>query len=297
MKKGDTSPVITVGVMVYNESKHIINTLNAITQQKTNFSYEILVADNCSNDGSSELIDTFIKENNSDVEIRYFIHDRNIGAIQNYNYLIRNSKGRYFTLAGGHDLWSDNFLDKLCFELEQNPNYVIAYGDTKWIDTVGQPIDFKSSSYSTNALTPVARFAMSIAGNQHAMYGMFRLESLLKTRLQLEMFGSGAVLLGELSIIGEFCLVPEVSWVRRANRKKESQHERITRYKNVLYAKKRKRLFPHWRIPLEYLKLILRSECNFTTKLQLLCLIPFVFAVNLHLLVYDFKVLFSFKQK
>ena len=57
--KGDQlceSPVVTVCILTYNHKEFIEQAINGTLIQKINFPYEILIGDDCSTDGTTEII-------------------------------------------------------------------------------------------------------------------------------------------------------------------------------------------------------------------------------------------------
>lgn len=269
-------PLVTVGVMAYNEEKHLAHTLDSILRQPFG-DYEIIIADNASEDDTPLIAAQYAE---TDSRIRHMRHARNIGALQNYNSLVKSARGQYFVLAGAHDLWSDNFLNNLIEALEQRPEAVLAHGRTIWIDEEGKKLDRHCGYIDTSgAANAVARFNMTIWGNQHAMYGMYRLAALRKTRLQLEIIGSGAVMLGELALYGDIIVVPEATWFRRMNRGRETGNEKLSRYYRMLFSTPKKPILPHWHIPWSYFTSILYAELPLLQKILML---PSVLSVIIH---------------
>ncbi|MBN4051224.1 glycosyltransferase family 2 protein [bacterium AH-315-M05] len=276
-------PLVTIGVMAYNEEKYLAETLESILQQKFS-DHEIIIGDNASEDNTSNIAGEFTQKYS---QIHYIRRPNNIGALQNFNCLVKAAKGKYFVLAGAHDLWSKNYLAALVEALEKNPDAVLSYAPTVWIDETGKPINKHSNSIDTSGYSTVKRFRMVMRGNQNAMYGLYRLSALLKTRLQLEIIGSGAVNLGELAILGSFIVVHDATWFRRMVRKPETKEERIQRYGRILYSKQKSQVLAHWKIPLAYFTAVLRANVSFSNRLLLMLSVPSSFIIFSHLLVYD----------
>lgn len=285
-----SNPIITVALTAFNEASYIESAIISILEQDFDLPYEILIGDNCSEDDTQQVVENFLDGLDTDVPIFYYRHDRNLGILENYNFLVRKANGIFFTMAGAHDLLSKGFLNSLHHKLSNRPEAVVAIPDTVWIDQNGHELDRPTSNYDTSRLGVVERFAMSICGNQHALYGMFRLDALRKTRLQLQIIGSGSVLLGELSLLGSFIIVHNAIWYRRTNRQPEDRKARLRRYNKHLFTKQRSKLFQHWKIPWYYFTLILRANVSFRYKVLLMFCIPLVFAVFMHLLWYDIRV-------
>ena len=277
------APRVTVGIMAYNEEKHLAATLDSILSQSFS-DYEIIIADNASEDDTSEIARAYAARNPF---IRVLRHERNIGALQNFNTLVREARGEYFVLAGAHDLWSDNFLANLSRRLDEDPEVVLAYGITTWVDADGQPLDLKVGFIDTSGLDALARFNLVLWGNPYALYGMYRASALRKTRLQLEFIGSGVLLLSELAILGTFIVDQDVRWYRRQVRGPESTDQRIQRYYRVLFSKPRRRILPYWRVLPAYLGSILRIEIPFLLRLALLASAPNILLRFAKYMAYD----------
>ena len=260
------TPLVTIGLMVYNEEKYIAETLESILQQ--DFSdYEIIIKDNASDDNTSKIAQDFANRNS---KIRHRRHVRNIGALPNFNSLVMAANGKYFVLAAAHDLWSKNYLTALVEALEKTPDAVLAYARTVWIDEKGNSIGKPAGFIDTSGYNAVARFNLIMWSTHHLVYGLYRLSALRKTRIQLVMFGKLIIMLGELSVLGSFIVVPQATWYRRMNRKPETHEEKMKRYSTLLFSKKRKFILPHWGIPIKYFISILKMDVNFITRLALI---------------------------
>ena len=77
-----SSPLVSIVIFTYNHSKFIRETLDgAISQRYPNF--EIIVADDCSTDGTSEIILQYQRQHPS--LIKAIIGEKNVGITRNAN--------------------------------------------------------------------------------------------------------------------------------------------------------------------------------------------------------------------
>jgi len=263
--------------MVYNEAKYLRESIQAIKAQSYD-DYEIIVGDNASTDGSSEIIEELAT---LDSRIRHIKRPENIGALQNWNDIVGQAKGEYFVLAGGHDLWSPNYLKCLVDALDNNKSAVLAFCKTQWIDELGSEVDTLTSTLDTSGMTRLGRFVSIMYANQHYLYGMTRLSSMKKNRLQMEIIGSGEIYLQELVQQGDFVLVENERWYRRQNREENEALDRLTRYRNVLFSNTKSRtnfkLFPHFQMMLHYLALpFLLKSISLKDRLSLFFVYPLI---------------------
>lgn len=285
-------PKISIGMPVYNEEKYIASTLDSILRQNLS-DCEIIIADNASEDNTGQIVRSYVEEYPF---MRYVRHDNNIGAVQNFNFLIKESKGEYLVFAGAHDLWSDNYIEKLSEALDRRPEAVLASGLVQWINEEGEKIETNSDHptgfVDTSGMPLYSRLHQCLYMNPAAIYGMFRLDSLKKTRLGIETINTDVILLTELSLIGEFIVIPEVTWFWRKNRKIETFEERIARYNRMLFYKTKKPIFPFCRMIWTFLTLIFYVKVEITWKERIFLFSSFIVNVILRFfpfVIYDLK--------
>ena len=286
---------VTIGLMVFNEATFIRETIISIQQQSFQ-DFEIIVGDNASTDGSSEIIKKLAKLDQRIVHIR---RQENIGALQNWNNIVENASGEYFVLAGGHDLWSPNYLESLVFSLDKNKDAVLAFCKTQWIDESGKAINVPSCTLDTSGMSSLGRFVSLMYANQHYLYGMARLSAMKQTRLQMEIIGSGEIYLQELAQIGDFVLVEYERWYRRKNREEGNTFQRLTRYRNVLFSSTKARIkfkiFPYLQMMLHYLFLpFILKKISLKARLSLFFVYPLIITRLLpNVLIFDTQWLFK----
>lgn len=135
MTKKNTFPVLSVCVITYGHEKYLKQTLESIIQQKVNFNVELIISNDASPDNSDKIINDFIDVNsNSSVKIRYFKHDKNIGAIPNFKFALEKCNGKYIAICEGDDYWLNiNKLQMQVDFLEANKDYSCCFHDVKVI--------------------------------------------------------------------------------------------------------------------------------------------------------------------
>lgn len=246
---------VTIGLMVYNEVAHVRQAIQSIQQQAFQ-DFELVVGDNASSDGTSEIIAEAARQDSRIVHVR---RPTNIGALANWNDIVTRAKGQYFVLAGGHDLWSEHYLQRLVECLDENGNAVLAFCRTQWIDNDGNALPDVTGVLDTSGMSSLGRYVCLMFANQHYLYGMARVSAMRRTRLQLDILGSGEIYLQELAQQGDFALVENERWRRRRNRAPERTIDRLRRYRKVLFATRWSRLrfkvFPFLQLAVHYLAL------------------------------------------
>jgi glycosyltransferase involved in cell wall biosynthesis len=100
--------LVTVCITTYNRMDLLPKTLRSILDQ-TYKNIEVIIVDDCSTDGTEELILTSLLKQDS--RIRYIPHKNNKGLASARNTAIFNAKGVYFTFCDDDDEWDLNFLN------------------------------------------------------------------------------------------------------------------------------------------------------------------------------------------
>ena len=133
-------PKVTVGLPVYNGGQFIGDRLESLLLQ-TFTDFELIISDNASTDSTSEICREFEKK---DKRVRYFHHDENRGLFWNFNFLLKEAKTEYFVWAAVDDVWSQNFLEKNIYVLENNKKVVGSIGEYKLYNMVKDPSTYKT---------------------------------------------------------------------------------------------------------------------------------------------------------
>lgn len=126
------NPVVSVYITTYFHEKYIAQAIESVLSQKTSFDYEIVISDDCSEDGTARII--------KDYEEKYdFIHvninKKNIGISRNMLLAKKMCKGKYITSLDGDDRYIDDFkLQKQYDFLEKNIEYFAVGCGLKQVD-------------------------------------------------------------------------------------------------------------------------------------------------------------------
>ena len=101
--------LVSICITTYNRKKLLPSTLRSVLSQ-TYKNIEIFIIDDCSNDGTKELIENKLLK--LDKRIRYIRHRANKGLAASRNSAIFNAKGKYFTFCDDDDQLLPNFVEK-----------------------------------------------------------------------------------------------------------------------------------------------------------------------------------------
>lgn len=134
-------PLLTVCVITYNHAKYIEQALDSILEQRVTCSWQIIIADDCSTDGTRQILERY-QEQHPDL-IHLLLRDVNVGPEQNWLDLMAHARSRYVLYAEGDDYFCDP--DKLQLQvdfLETHPEVAVCFHPVKVVYEDGsQPDD------------------------------------------------------------------------------------------------------------------------------------------------------------
>ncbi len=203
-----TSPIVSVGFPVYNGSRYLRGALDSVLAQD-HPSFEVVLSDNASTDETLAICEEYAKR---DGRIRLLTNDVNQGAVWNFNHVARAARGRYFMWAAHDDLWRSDCLSLYANALDRDSTAVLVYGHAQPIDSRGNEVGEPYFDFVNDADTARDRFTRALEHwHLHtAIYGMMRLEALLRTRLILSRVSCDLILLLELALQGKTLELDEV---------------------------------------------------------------------------------------
>ncbi|SNR75994.1 glycosyltransferase family 2 protein [Lutibacter flavus] len=184
------SPLVSVCVVTYQHASYIKDCLEGILMQKTTFSFEILLGEDASTDGTREICIEYAKKYSD--KIKLFLHHRenNIkinGSFSgrfNFIYNLYNAKGKYIALCDGDDYWTDPLKLQKQFEfLEANTDYSLCFTSRKIFKEVSKEDSFeilKNQTFSSeNILKGMIPFTQTIVYRNSANY-LLKFEKYIK---------------------------------------------------------------------------------------------------------------------
>lgn len=122
-------PILSVCLITYNHINFIKQAIDGVLMQKVDFSWELIIADDFSTDGTREIILAY-KKNHPDF-IKLILQEKNVGAAQNWMDLITFPTSKYIAYFEGDDYWTDPLkLQKQVDFLEKNKKYSGCFHET-----------------------------------------------------------------------------------------------------------------------------------------------------------------------
>lgn len=110
----------------YNHEKFISEAIEGVINQKTNFSIELIIGDDCSKDNTRRIILEYARKY-SDI-IKFKFQKKNLGMLPNFLSLLEKTSGNYIAFCEGDDYWIDPYkLQKQVDFLEANKDYSLVH--------------------------------------------------------------------------------------------------------------------------------------------------------------------------
>ena len=127
-------PLASIVVITYNQEHSLPVTLDSLLAQKTDFPFEIVVGEDCSKDGTREILADYAQRF-PDI-IRPIYNEHNLGILGNYVATLRQCRGKYISACAGDDFWNDEEKLRLQVDImEKNAEIGLVYTDV-YVDSV-----------------------------------------------------------------------------------------------------------------------------------------------------------------
>lgn len=118
------NPLVSIIIPAYNAEAYIEGTLNSVKNQSYG-NWELLIVDDCSTDGSAEIIKEYSEK---DSRIKYFRTESRSGSpAVPRNIGIENARGRYVAFLDSDDLWLPEKLEKQIRVFQENADAAIVF--------------------------------------------------------------------------------------------------------------------------------------------------------------------------
>ena len=164
------NPTVTVWCLTYNQKEFIRDALDGFVMQKTSFPFEVIVHDDASTDGTTDIVNDFAHKFPNIIKPMIETENqwqkgglKHIISIMNEKHL----RGKYIAFCEGDDFWTDPLkLQRQVDFLESHPDYSMCFHSAKkryetnamaWIDCENiQDKDYDATDVFVNWTIPTA---------------------------------------------------------------------------------------------------------------------------------------------
>jgi glycosyltransferase involved in cell wall biosynthesis len=149
-----TTPLVSVICTIYNHRPFIEQAIESFLMQQTNFPFEIILHDDASTDGTSDIIRTYAaKHPDLIVPVIQTENQYSKGVMPLGQSAITYARGKYVAWCEGDDYWIDPLkLQKQIDCIEQHPEYSMVFTNNRLLDKEGNSkvsTDYKKTVYTS----------------------------------------------------------------------------------------------------------------------------------------------------
>ena len=120
------TPVVSVLMITYNHGPYILQAIEGVVRQETDFDYELVIGEDCSKDNTREIC--FECQKKFPSIIRVLWSDGNVNVSENWARTRERCRGEYIAFCEGDDYWTDTRkLQKQVEVLKGNPGVAFCF--------------------------------------------------------------------------------------------------------------------------------------------------------------------------
>lgn len=260
-------PLVSIGVPVYNGALTLDEALTSLRQQ-TYPHLEIIISDDASSDCSAAIC---IQHAEQDRRIIYYRQPTNLGAADNFNFVLNRARGTYFFWHAQDDLRADMYTEKCIGQLQANQALIFCHSMyVDFLHTRSEHRNLRSIAHLTSEnLTGRFLHAYKSRIGSTAFYGIYNLNRMRK-KLRWENYnGSDIAIFQAMLLEGSIAEVSEVLFFYRFKPyvRGKKEHLKFLRRSNSASSL----YFPGWILFVNIIKIVIRSNINRSSKCYLVC--------------------------
>lgn len=111
-----TTPLVSICCQTYNHIDYIAETLDSFLMQKTDFEFEILLRDDASTDGTTEICHRYANKYPNKIKLLAYTENQWQRGISPFRDNVKRAQGKYIAMCEGDDYWTDS--DKLQIQVD-----------------------------------------------------------------------------------------------------------------------------------------------------------------------------------
>lgn len=205
-------PKVSVVMITYNHKSFIAAAIEGVLMQEVDFPVELIIADDCSPDHTSEIVREYIDKHPKGHWIKYTRHSTNKGIMPNFIWALKQAKGKYIALCDGDDYWTDT--TKLALQLNvlnKSPEFSLCFHNSNIVNN--KKIIGKTNNTTKSVFTTEDLFQEHFISTSSVVF-----RNILEYPEWFPKVSSGdkAVLL-LISLHGQFIYIPETLSVYRSH--------------------------------------------------------------------------------
>jgi glycosyltransferase involved in cell wall biosynthesis len=168
----DEEPFLSIACVTYKHRKYIEDALAGFLVQKTDFSFEIVIHDDASPDGTADILQEYQEKYPNLIRLIIQKENQYSKGKKPFFFIYPELRGKYIAFCDGDDYWTDPYkLQKQVDYLEKNPSFVISGHDACVINESGEvttdsklrKLRVKKHEYSARELQEGRGFVLTLS--------------------------------------------------------------------------------------------------------------------------------------
>lgn len=132
-------PLVSVCILTCNHVRYIGDCIMSAVSQSSDVSLEILVGDDCSDDGTSDIVHSLVQQFPG---LIHHVRHQTRDAGKNYQFLIGLASGKYIAHLDGDDYWLPGKLIRQIKILEESPEVTACYTNALCVNEAEELVGF-----------------------------------------------------------------------------------------------------------------------------------------------------------
>ena len=216
------NPKVSVVIATYNQVNYIEQTVLSALNQKTSFPFEVVVADDGSNDGERELLESIYTKYQE--KLRLIFNDKNLMVTLNYINAIHEARGEYVATLDGDDYYlREDVLQLLVDYLDNHNDVSLVHGGYRKFQSetgkvLSEYVTWDSPMLNTQGIDSACcvlldDFSRYPLGSSSCFKRKLYVEGCKKYPQVIECtkrFGEGTILNISMGMAGKYGFIPQV---------------------------------------------------------------------------------------
>ena len=111
---------VKIVMVTYNQERYIVQAIESVLRQNTDFNYRLVIGDDCSTDSTADICEEYAKSYPEKISLIKTY--RNMGLLANYKQVMDAFPAQYIAILEGDDYWiDDNKLQTQYNLLQEKP--------------------------------------------------------------------------------------------------------------------------------------------------------------------------------
>ena len=120
---------VDILLATFNGEKYLKDQLDSIINQ-TYKDFRLLISDDGSTDNTKNILEDYKKK---DDRIEIFYQEKNLGVVENFEFLLKKVEAKYFMFADQDDIWKEEKIEKSVNKMIET-NSDLVYSDLEVVD-------------------------------------------------------------------------------------------------------------------------------------------------------------------